>query len=406
VSKYSVVALCVLTMTLCTYGSNAKAGPTTALVGCAVVASPTAPIALGTTVVFADGKITAVGRRNDLQLPQDARIIDCMGKTVVAGFWNSHVHFSGPQWQHAAGAPADALAQNVREMLTRWGFTAVWDLGSTPDDVLALRRRIAAGEVLGPQIFAAGSVFPKGGHPIYLPAQWQLPEAATADEATGMAHHYLANGLDGVKLFTGAYMGDNPVVNMDSEVAKAAAAIAHSQGKLVFAHPQNMRGVDVVIEAKVDVLAHTVPTEPGYTPEQLARFKAAGTALIPTLSLWTTVTRDKSGQDFLVGSGVAQLKSFAANGGTVLFGTDVGFTTLYDTALELEFMARALSPAEVLASLTTNPAAYFKLPGKGRVEPGYDADIVVIDGNPMEDVRNLSKVIVTYRAGIPIYQRP
>jgi hypothetical protein len=171
----------------------------------------------------------------------------------------------------------------MQEMLTKWGFTTVWDLGSNPSDTLPLRRRVDAGEVLGPQILLAGGVFPKGGHPIYLPPEMQLPEAATPDEAARFARNFLGLGLHGMKLFTGSYMGEKPVVNMDAAIARAAVEAAHALGKPVFAHPQNRTGVDVVIAASVDVLAHTVPTEPGYTPEQLVQFKAKGIALVPTL---------------------------------------------------------------------------------------------------------------------------
>jgi len=229
----------------------------------------------------------------------------------------------------------------MQEMLTRWGFTTVWDLGSDPGELLPLRQRVEAGDVLGPRIFSAGSIFPKGGHPIYLPPEMQLPEAATADAAIGIARNFLAQGLDGMKLFTGSYMGERPVVNMDATIAKAVVETAHARGKRVFAHPQNRTGVDVVIAANIDVLAHTVPSEPGYTSEQLAQFKAQGIALIPTLSLWTTVVGDQAAKDYLVQSGVNQLKAFAANGGVILFGTDVGFTKLYDTSPELEFMGVA-----------------------------------------------------------------
>jgi len=182
--------------------------------------------------------------------------------------------------------------------------------------------------------------------------------------------------------------------------------VAHAQGKPVFAHPQNRTGVDVVLAAGVDVLAHTIPSEPGYTPEQLMQFKSHGTALIPTLSLYTTVVIDPAVTERLVRSGVNQLKAFTANGGAVLFGTDVGFTKLYDTSLELELMHRALSEMDVLASLTTNPATYFKAAKKGHVQAGFDADLVVLDGDPAVDVRNLAKVVVTIRAGKIIYQKP
>jgi hypothetical protein len=219
--------------------------------------------------------------------------------------------------------------------------------------------------------FPPAVFFPKGGHPAYLPAEMKLPEAATAHEATGFARNYLGWGLDAIKLFTGSYMGNKPVVNINASIAQAAVEATHAQGKPVFAHPQDRIGVDVAIAANVDVLAHTIPTEADYTAEHLAQFKTKRIALVPTLALWTTVVRDQGVTDRLVQSGVNQLRAFAANGGAVLFGTDVGFIKLYDTSLELEFMARALPPSEVLASLTTNPSAYFKMPRKGRIEQGF-----------------------------------
>ncbi len=379
---------------------------TLVLLGGKVYPSPDAAPLPDTVVVTSGGVITAIGPRSDVQVPNDARVIDCSGKTVVAGFWNSHVHFTQAVWRNAAGSPAASLEEHMQAMLTRWGFTTVWDLGSDARDSMALRRRVYSGEIPGPNILLAGDIFPKGGHPVYLPAEIRLPEAATPEEATRLASYYLEMGLDGVKLFTGAYMGNKPVVNMDPAIAKAAADVAHAQGKPVFAHPQNKTGVETVIAAGVDILAHTVPTEPGYTPEELARFKSQGIALIPTLSLWTTVVLDPAMTARTVDSGVSQLKVFSENGGVVLFGTDVGFTTVYDTSLEYELMHRALSERQVLASLTTNPAQYFKAAKKGKVEKGFDADLVVLDGDPTADVRNLAKVAYTIRAGQVIYQKP
>jgi imidazolonepropionase-like amidohydrolase len=173
----------------------------------------------------------------------------------------------------------------------------------------------------------------------------------------------------------------------------------------VFAHPQNRTGLETVIAADVDVLAHIVPGE-HYSPEQLARFKSQGTALIPTLSLFSRTLGGPALAARLVGSGVDQLKAFSDNGGAVLFGTDVGFTEMYDTSLEYELMHRALSESQVLASLTTNPARYFKAANKGKVEQGFDADLVVLDGDPIADVGNLAKVAYTIRAGHIIYQKP
>jgi imidazolonepropionase-like amidohydrolase len=379
---------------------------TLSLVGGRVYPSPDAAPLLDAVVLTSGGVITAIGSRSEVQIPNNARVIDCTGKTVVAGFWNSHVHFAQAAWKNAASAPVASLEEHMREMLTRWGFTTVWDLGSDPNDSLPLRRRVNTGEVAGPNILLAGDIFPKGGHPVYLPPEMQLPEAATSDEAAQMARDDLRMGLDGMKLFTGVYMGSKPVVNMDPAIAKAAVDVAHARGRPVFAHPQNRTGVDTVIAAGVDVLAHIVPGEPGYAPEQLASFKSQGIALIPTLSLFATTVGGPALAARLVESGVNQLKAFSDNGGPVLFGTDVGFTTVYDTSLEYELMHRALSERQVLASLTTNPALYFKAAKKGKLEKGFDADVVVLDGDPFADVRNLAKVAYTIRAGQVIYHKP
>jgi len=375
------------------------------LQGAKVYPSPTAKPIDNAVVLIHDGRIVAVGRRTGLKVPgstKSAREIDCTGKVIVAGFWNSHVHFE-TGWQSIAQVPASQVESHLQEMLTRWGYTTVWDLGSDPDNTLALRKRIKSGEVPGPQILMAGDIFPQNGHPVYLPAEMQLPEAASPQQAEQMAQHYMTMGLDGMKLFTGAFMGDKPVVNMDTAIVKAAAEVAHAEGKPVFAHPQNRIGVDNALAGGVDVLAHTIPTEGSFTADELARMKQQHTALIPTLTLWTTVVPDPVIGDKLVSSGVDELKAYFSQGGTILFGTDVGFQPRYDTAQEFEYMGRAMGWRDILASLTSNPSTFFKQPAKGRIEKGMSADLVVLDADPASDVRNFSKVAYTIRQGEIIY---
>ena len=139
---------------------------------------------------------------------------------------------------------------------------------------------------------------------------------------------------------------------------------------------------------------------------QLAHFKEQGTALTPTLSLFAKLPLPPEIVGRIVDNIVGQLKGFSENGNTVLFGTDVGYIPLYDTTLEYELMHRALSERQVLASLTTNPAGYFKAANKGRLEKGFDADIAILEGDPLADVTNLAKVAYTIRAGKVIYQKP
>ena len=110
----------------------------------------------------------------------------------------------------------------------------------------------------------------------------------------------------------------------------------------------------------------------------------------------------------MLGNAQAQLHAFAGLGGQVLFGTDVGYLTDYDPTDEYVYMQRAgLTYAQILAALTTAPAARFGATARtGRLAPGLEADIVVVDGDPAADIRALGRVRLTFRRGQPIYRTP
>ncbi len=372
-----------------------------------------APIEDG-VVLVRHGKIIAVGKRREIAVPASDQVIDCTGKVLTAGFWNSHVHFTEDAWRDSATAPVDRLEQHMQEMLTRWGFTTVFDIGSFPGDTLALRKRIESGEVAGPKIYTtAGAIYPENGIPVYIPkdiaSQIKRFEAATPADATRLAKEELASGGDGIKLFTGAIMGHGKVTPMPTDVVRAAVDVAHAAGKPVFAHPSNHVGTDNALAGGVDILAHTIPMESGWTPEELRRMKAQHTALIPTLTLWEVELEKEHAsaedEEHFVQSGVKELKSYFDEGGTILFGTDVGYTQHYDTAEEYVQMAKSgMTWRDILASLTANPAVYFKA-GTGQLSDGSDADLVILDGDPATDVRNFAKVSYTVRGGKMIYKK-
>src|SRR6185295_19263356 len=98
---------------------------TLVLKGGSVYASPEATPISDAVIVTSAGVITAVGRAGEVQIASDARVIDCSGKTIVAGFWNSHVHLTQATWNDAGSAPAAPMAEHMQAMLTRWGFTTV-----------------------------------------------------------------------------------------------------------------------------------------------------------------------------------------------------------------------------------------------------------------------------------------
>jgi len=395
--------------------STASAGDV-ALVGARVYPSPHAQPIDDAVVLLHDGLIMQISPRGRASIPSGARIVDCTGKVIVEGFWNSHVHFTEPVWSGAATAPAEKLEDHMQAMLTRWGFTTVFDIGSNPQDTLPLRKRIEAGDLLGPRIYTtAGTIFPQNGLPFYLPAAMAPMlkpfEAATPADAARIAKNQLAMGADGIKLFTGSLVGPQTVVPMPEDVVRAAVEQAHAAGKPVFAHPSNHVGTDNALAGGVDILAHTIPQEDGFTKQELERMKAQHTVLIPTLTLWEVEAEkakaSRASEEQFVQSGVDELKTYFDQGGTIIFGTDVGYTQHYDTTEEYVLMARSgMTWRDILASLTTNPTAFFKVANSGEVIGGDAADLVVLDADPATDVRNFAKVDYTIRGGTIIYSKP
>ncbi len=379
-------------------------------------APDTAPVERG-TVVVRDGRIAAVGPSATVTVPAGATVIDGKGRFVTAGFWNSHVHFLSLPLREAATRPVPELDAALSTMLTRWGFTTVYDVASLNGSARALRKRIEAGEVTGPALLTLDApFFPKNGTPIYVRALLKEigapnAEVASPDQARARVRQQLADGADGVKLFTGAVVGGAiGVLPMDIDVARAVVAEAHRAGKPAFAHPSDMAGLEVSLASGVDVLAHTTPFSGPWDAALVQRLRAANVALVPTLTLFEAELRREAVPEPVIARFIAdatqQVQVFAAAGGTVLFGTDVGYIDQFDTRREFELMARAgLDWRQILASLTTAPAGRFgQSERKGRIAPGMDADLVLLGTDPAVNVVGFSDVQATVRGGRVIYR--
>jgi imidazolonepropionase-like amidohydrolase len=389
-----------------------------AIVGASVYPSPDEKRLDDATVVIRNGRIERVGRARDVRVPDGIRVIDGRGKTVVAGFWNSHVHLIRPDVLDAGSQPAPDLEAALQRLLTRWGFTVAFDLASPTGNALALRRRIERAELRGPLLLTTDAPFyPRDGTPIYVRKlyadnRWPSAEVATADEARQRARAQLEAGADGVKLFTGAIVGfPHDVLPMDIAIARAAVAQAHAAGKPAFAHPSNVRGIEIALASGVDVLAHATPADGPWSARLVERLKARRVALVPTLKLFedelAKLNVPADVRTRFVRNAAQQLRSFARAGGTVLFGTDVGYIEDADTTRELQLMAEAgLSWRRILASLTTAPAARFGYASiKGRIAAGMDGDLVVLGSDPGNDPAGFADVRATIRGGVVLYER-
>jgi imidazolonepropionase-like amidohydrolase len=380
-----------------------------ALTNAKVYFSPADPPIENGSILIHDGHILAVASSDTITIPRDVTIIDCKGLFVTAGFWNSHVHILTPALLHVRDARSEELSQQLDTMFNRWGFTTVFDISSVLDNTLALRRRIESGELRGPRILTVGEPI-WTIEPVYVrdfleQNQIRIPKTETPEQAIALVRDHAAKGANGIKLFTGSYQGNGKVAILPLATAKAAVDEAHRHSMPVFAHPQDVHGVNVAIDSGVDVLAHTVPQSPPWTSDFVSRLKRANLALIPTLTLFDFEARKGNGseqeREAWIAQMVAELRAYAQAGGDILFGTDIGYTDHYDTTLEFILMSQAgMNYQQILASLTTNPARKFGYSDRvGRIAKGMEADLVVLSADPAHDVTAFSKVRCTIRNG-------
>jgi imidazolonepropionase-like amidohydrolase len=384
-----------------------------ALVGGTIYVSPAEDAIRDGVVLIEDGRIAAVGRRGSLQIPRGVEVLDCSGLTVTAGFWNSHVHFQERKWADASRIPALELGAQLQAMLTRYGFTSVFDTGSMWANTRRIRDRIESGEIPGPKIRSTGEILvPKGGLPPDLvfdvtgAMRVTLPEVTDAAEALAESGKLLDAGVDGIKVYAATWAP--PIVALPESAIRAAADEAHRRGKPLFAHPSNRVGLLAAVRGGADIVVHTSPQSGPWDDEILAAMKKGGVSLIPTLKLWRYELRHDrdSVRERFAGLGVGQLRAWLASGGVVLFGTDVGYMNDYDPSDEYALMAEAdMSARQILASLTTTPAGQFGESTRlGRIGSGLAADLVVLSEDPSVNPRAFAAVRYTIRDGIVIYR--
>ena len=183
-----------------------------ALIHAKIYPSPSGPPMENGAILVHAGRILAVGPNATIKISSHATVIDCNGLVVTAGFWNSHVHILTPGLLHADNSSEQITAQ-LQEMLTRWGFTTVFDIASVLENTNLIRRRVESGEVRGPRILTVGEPFwGKGGTPIYVKGFLEanhivIPEVESTTQATGRVRQEIRDGADGIKIFANSIRG-------------------------------------------------------------------------------------------------------------------------------------------------------------------------------------------------------
>jgi imidazolonepropionase-like amidohydrolase len=352
-----------------------------------------------TTVVIDDGVIIYVGPDAGYEVTASNRI-DGRGRLLTAGLWNSHVHLTSPRLENDA-------EQYLKDAFLQYGFTTIVDTGSPLNRTVELRTAITSGHLVGPSIIAMGGSFvPAEGPPVYL-QDLELPAPETDVQASLAVARTLEAGADGIKIYTGAFQSFDSTFQMRPDVIEAITDAAHTRNAIVYSHPDNRVGVTNAIEHGVDILAHTAPSAGPFSPAIIQSALKHHVALIPTLSLWewefSRFNVPDQLRDILMGNALRQLRAFHEGGGEVLFGTDAGYTDVYEPSQEYRLMhAAGMKPREILASLTSGPAQRFRR-GTGEVAVGEAADLVLYVGNPLQDVEGFGKIALVIKNGVLVY---
>lgn len=369
-----------------------------------------APPRDGAVVIVADGRIAGFGGD---PLPPDPAVLDLEGRTLMPGLIDAHVHLSSLGLPHVpAELTAYGLAFVARRML-EGGITTVRDLGSRGRSLFDLRRAIALGLCSGPRLVLCGQIV-AATSPGARAFPGMYREADGAEEMRKAVREQIRQGADFIKLMsTGALtVADEDVgpAQMTRDELVAAVDEAHRMGFSVASHAEGLDGIRLSVEVGVDTLEHGEMSF--QAPDVLAAMAERRIILVPTLCVFDSVAESDAFPQWmrerakLLGESARKTVEAARRAGVAMaMGADAG--PHGENARELVLMAEAgLSPLEAIVAGTSTAARACGLDAEaGTIEIGQAADLLVLDGDPVEDLRlflDPSRVWLVLREGRPV----
>lgn len=396
-----------------------------------------APIENGSIVIRA-GRIEAV-QAPGARAPDGARVVDLRGKTVMPALIAGHAHL-GITNGVKSGA-AEITEANVTRQLQKYarhGVGTVAVFGTDHDFIYRMRAHQAAGKLALPTIVTAGHGFgvPHGAPPIAMGMD-QVYRPTTIAAVRRDFEKLAAQQPDLVKIWVDDF-GDSKTNKMDPTLYREVIAQAHQRGLKVVAHVYYLEDAKRLARDGVDLFGHSVRDQP-VDAELIALMKAKNIGYIPTLQLdeaffvyadqpdWMRAPFFRDALDPGVGEWLASpaykvkqvskkdLANAKANvlalhraGIRIGMGTDSGATIAriqgFAEHRELELLTEAgLTPMQALQAATSGNAAILGIEReRGTLAAGQQADILVLDANPLDDIRNTRKIHALWLRGMPI----
>jgi imidazolonepropionase-like amidohydrolase len=365
-----------------------------------------------------DGKIETLCNRADL-VPADARSARPFdGAWVIPGLIDAHVHMVLDPDRSIPPGPgelADPRAMQRRAArMVRAGITSARDLGGGGWQELTLRDAINRGEVPGPRLLCAGQpLTTPGGH-----CHFWGGEAADALAARTVIERQVSRGVDLIKVMaTGGRFtrGSSPLApQYDTATLRQIVATAAERGLPVAAHCHGTPGIEAAARAGVRSIEHCSWVGPeGWASD----YRAEVTAIIAAGGIWVSPTINKGWQRMIDGKTQsltrmrAALNAMREAGVPIMASTDAGIPGVHHhhlaEALAVFAEVARMSAVETLRSATVQAATGIGLAGiTGRLAPGFAADVLIVDGDPLTDLGALTRPLAVWSGGREVFLAP
>jgi len=361
------------------------------------------------TVIIAEGRIQHVS--SEAVPLEGVKTVDARGKTLMPGLIDAHIHFglSGSS-REVFRKQIEAQAPRYLEDFLRYGVTTVRSMADPLDLVLELRQAVEEARIAGPRIVLVGPCFTApGGHPVATMGSNGAIEVDNIDAAREAVRQLAAKDVDAIKAVLeeghGVGMPDVTLPRLSTEVLRAIVDEAHRCGLKANVHTHREPDVIDAIQCGADGVEHGVCDVPIRDPRWIERMAEQNMVYTPTL--WIVSALEKESGWLAIAQ--QNLKRISDEGVTVCLGTDTLCSMPHpglNTIQEMEYMAEAgLTPAQIIQAGTRNAAAHLGLlTDLGTVEPGKIADLILIDGDPLQDISAMRKVSMVIQAGRIVHE--